>query len=62
VAGSSGSDPDRAQRCSKPVSLRELTRIFDEQRLTYAVFWHVAKTFDTVWGDRLPYKLAALIS
>jgi hypothetical protein len=37
-----------------------VTRNFGEKRLTGAIFLDVAKAFDTVWVDRLLFKLTAL--
>jgi hypothetical protein len=37
-----------------------VSRNFGERRLTGAVFLDVAKAFDTVWVDGLPYKLTVL--
>jgi len=36
--------------------VERITRNFGEKRLTGAVFLDVAKAFDTVWNDGLPYK------
>jgi hypothetical protein len=36
------------------------TRNFGEKRLTVAVFLDVAKAFDTIWINGLPYKLTLL--
>jgi hypothetical protein len=40
--------------------VERITRNFGERRLTGAVFLDVAKAFDTVWIDRLRYKLTLL--
>jgi hypothetical protein len=40
--------------------LERVTRNFGEKRLTGANFLDVAKAFDTVWVDGLPFKLTAL--
>jgi hypothetical protein len=40
--------------------VERVSRNFGEKRLTGAVFLDVAKAFDTVWVDGLPYKLMAL--
>ena len=40
--------------------VERLTRNFGERRLTGAVFLDVAKAFDTVWIEGLPYKLTVL--
>jgi hypothetical protein len=40
--------------------VERITRNFGEKRLTGAVFFDVAKAFDTVWIDSLPYKLTLL--
>ena len=37
-----------------------MSRNFGEKRLTGAGFLDVAKAFDTVWVDGLPYKLTVL--
>jgi hypothetical protein len=37
-----------------------VTRNFGEKRLTRAVFFDVAKTFDTVWVEGFVYKFTAL--
>jgi hypothetical protein len=45
----------------KPTRLVDrVFRIFDEKRLTGAVFFDVAKAFDTVYVDGLLYKLTIL--
>jgi retron-type reverse transcriptase len=41
--------------------VERITRNFGENRLTGAIFVDVAKAFDTVWIDRLLYKLTLLI-
>ena len=40
--------------------VERITRSFGEKRLTGAVFFDVAKAFDTVWIDGLLYKLTLL--
>jgi hypothetical protein len=40
--------------------VKKITRNYGEKRLTGAVFLDVAKAFDTVWIDGLPYKLTLL--
>jgi hypothetical protein len=40
--------------------VERITRNFCEKRLTGADFLDVAKAFDTVWIDGLPYKLTLL--
>jgi hypothetical protein len=40
--------------------VERITRNFGEKRLTGAVFFEVAKAFDTVWIDGLLYKLTLL--
>jgi len=40
--------------------VERITRNFGEKRLTGAVFFNVAKAFDTVWIDSLLYKLTLL--
>jgi hypothetical protein len=37
-----------------------VSRNFDEKRLTGEGFLDVARAFDTVWVDSLPYKLTVL--
>jgi hypothetical protein len=40
--------------------VERITRNFGENRLTVAVFFDVAKAFDTIWIDGLLYKLTLL--
>ena len=40
--------------------IERITRSFGEKRLTGAVFFDVAKAFDTVWMDGVLYKLMLL--
>jgi hypothetical protein len=40
--------------------VERMTRNLGGKRLTEAIFVDVAKTFDTVWVDGLPFKLTAL--
>jgi hypothetical protein len=40
--------------------IERITRNFGKKRLTGAVFLDVAKAFDTIWIDSLPYKLTLL--
>jgi hypothetical protein len=40
--------------------IERITRNFGEKRLTGAVFFNVAKAFDSVWIDGLLYKLMLL--
>jgi hypothetical protein len=49
-----------ALQLSRLVHVARVSRNFDEKRLTGAVYFDVAKAFDTVWVDGVFYKLTIL--